>query len=95
MAQNYEINVNYDALGSDIQKLSTLEQDLANRKLDIKFTTAKGAVADELVEVASQLKKIGQSLSLLAGKTRTVMELAKTSFNEADQQAKQKADSIG
>lgn len=95
MAQNYEINVNYDALDSDIQKLSTLEQDLANRKLDIKFTTAKGAVADELVEVASQLKKIGQSLSLLAGKTRTVMELAKTSFNEADQQAKQKADSIG
>lgn len=95
MAQNYEINVKYDALDSDIQKLSTLEQDIANRKLDIKFTTAKGAVADELVEVASQLKKIGQSLSLLVGKTRAVMELAKNSFNEADQQAKQKMDSVG
>lgn len=88
MAQNSEINVNFAALESDIDKLSTLEDGLANLKLDIKFTTAKGAVADELVEVASQLKEIGQSLGLLVGKTRAVMELARNSFNEADQQGK-------
>ena len=95
MAQNGEISVDLTALESDISKLSTLEQKIANRKLDIKFTTAKGAAADEVMEAAAQLKKIGQSLGLLVGKTRTVMEMAKTSFNEADQQAKQKVDSIG
>lgn len=94
MAQNTEIIVDEDALNNSISKFSILEKNITNRKLDIKFTTAKGAVADELVEVAAKLKEIGQSLTMLVSQTRAVMELAKTSFKEADQQAKQKVDSI-
>lgn len=94
MAQNGEIIVNESALDGDIQKLAALETALKNRNLDIKFTTAKGATADGLLDAAAELKAIGETLRMLVGQTKIVMEQAKTSFSEADQLAKQTMDSI-
>ena len=95
MAQNGEITVNSSVLNANLQKLATLEQNLRNRKLNISFNSAKGAVADSLLETAEQLRGVAQSLCELTNRMQLAVINARDTFEQADQQAQQEAESIG
>lgn len=95
MAQSGEIIVNAGVLNANIQKLETLEQNLRNRKLNITFNSAKGAMADSLLETAEQLRGVSQSLCELANRMRLAVIKARDDFDLADLKAVQEAEGVG
>lgn len=95
MAQNGEMVVTPSVLNENIQKLATLEQNLRNRKLNISFNGAKGSVPDKLTATAEQLRGVSQSMCELAHSMQLAVIKARDTFDLADLQAVQEAESIG
>lgn len=84
MADSVQIKVDTAELEKSERKLSTLSKSIANRRVKVKFTNAKGAVADNLITAADQLNEIGVALTDLIQKTETAITNTRVSFTNAD-----------
>jgi hypothetical protein len=66
------------------RKLSTLSKSISNRRVKVQFTSAKGAVEDNLTIAANQLNEIGAALANLIQKTETAITNTRVSFTNTD-----------
>ena len=84
MADSVQIKVDTSELEKSERKLSTLSKSIANRRVKVQFTNAKGAVADNLTSAASQLNEIGAALAGLIQKPETAITNTRVSFTNTD-----------
>lgn len=84
MADSVQIKVDTAELEKSERKLSTLSKSISNRRVKVQFTNAKGAVADNLTTVATQLNEIGAALASLIQKTETAITNTRVSFTNTD-----------
>lgn len=84
MADSVQIKVDTSELEKSERKLSTLSKSIANRRVKVQFTNAKGAVADNLTSAASQLNEIGAALAGLIQKNETAITNTRVSFTNTD-----------
>lgn len=68
MADSVQIKVDTAELEKSERKLSTLSKSISNRRVKVQFTSAKGAVEDNLTIAANQLNEIGAALANLIQK---------------------------
>lgn len=79
-----QIKVDLSELETIQNKLLSLQQKIANRKVSVNFVNTKGSVADEINNAASKLNEIGITLTSLITKTGKVVKNAKVSFEAVD-----------
>ncbi len=84
MADSVQIQVNTVELEKSEKKLSTLSKNIANRRVKVQFTNAKGGVTDNMIAAAEQLNGIGAALACLISKTETAVINTRVSFIETD-----------
>lgn len=86
MAFSKEISVNLKELEKGEKQLGDLAASIANRKLNISLTTARGGVATELQTAARELQQLGSALQLLVSQTQKAVNCARVGFEEMDEQ---------
>lgn len=84
MADSVQIKVDTAELEKSEKKLSKLSRSIANRRVRVQFTNAKGPVADNLVTAATKLNEIGAALASLIQKTETAITNTRVSFTNTD-----------
>lgn len=84
MGDSVQIKVNMAELEKNERTLAALSRSITNRKVKVQFTNAKGAVADNLIDVANQLNKIGTVLASLIQNTETATINTRISFTNSD-----------
>lgn len=84
MADSVQIKVDTAELEKSERKLSTLSKSISNRRVKVQFTSAKGAVEDNLTIAANQLNEIGAALANLIQKTETAITNTRVSFTNTD-----------
>ncbi len=89
MADSVQVQVNVAELGNSEKKLARLSKSIANRRVKLQFTDAKGAVVDNLLLTAQQLNEIGTTLADLIQKTETAVTNTRVAFMEADKASAQ------
>lgn len=85
MADSVQITVNTAELETSEKKLQTLSKSVSNRRVKVQFTSAKGAVADNLITAANQLNEIGTALASLIQKTQTAVANTRVLFTGTDE----------
>lgn len=84
MVDSVQIKVDTAELEKSERKLSTLSKSISNRRVKVQFTSAKGAVEDNLTIAANQLNEIGAALANLIQKTETAITNTRVSFTNTD-----------
>lgn len=89
MAKPVQLQVNIAELENSQKKLARLSKSVANRRVKLQFTQAKGTVVDNLLLTANQLNEIGTTLAELIGKTETAVSNTKIAFLKAEKTSAQ------
>ncbi len=89
MAKPVQLQVNIAELENSQKKLARLSKSVANRRVKLQFTQAKGTVVDNLLLTANQLNEIGTTLAELIGKTETAVSNTKIAFLKAEKMSAQ------
>lgn len=83
---NSEIKINLNAIRKSENELGNLSKKLLNRKLKLSITDSKGAVVDELSNVALQLNEISEELGQWAGEIQKAVLNARLLFERTDRE---------
>ena len=84
MADSVQIKVDTAELEKSERSLATLSRNIANRRVRVQFSSAKGPVADNLVTASNQLNAIGAALASLIQKTENAITNTRVSFTNTD-----------
>lgn len=84
MKNDVEIRIDTKVLEKKEKQLAELYKKIESRRLNVHFSQGKGNVVNELLEIASQLNEIGESLGVIIKKTETVVMKTRVSFIETD-----------
>ncbi len=79
-----EIKVNLKEVETIGQELSSLQNQVANRKVNVNLVNTKGNIAEEVKNAASRLNEIRDAFTTLMTKTEKIVTSAKNSFENAD-----------
>lgn len=81
-----EIKVNLKEVEIIGQELSSLQNQVVNRKLNINLANTKGNIAEEVMSVATNLNEIRDAFTTLMAQTEKIVNSAKNSFENADEE---------
>lgn len=85
MADPMEISVNFRTLEKCENDLSNLASAVRTRKLTTTLTTARGATADQVTAVITEMGELGAALAELINQTRCAVTRTRIGFTDMDE----------